>query len=160
MEKTFTLIATWPTVLTEQDAARYLSLDISHFRQVARELGVIPINLIDDSARWRKRDLDSMVSKLPYMTDYWAKSDAESPVRLDNQTIEAIAKAVRMEMGPSVEPHLLAKLVSIGDTIDLLGVGRTTVYRLIKEGALSKRKIGRRSLITRTSIERLQEREG
>jgi excisionase family DNA binding protein len=38
-----------------------------------------------------------------------------------------------------------------------LGVGRTTIYDLIRQGRLEKIKLGRRSLVTISSIRRLVE---
>jgi excisionase family DNA binding protein len=44
---------------------------------------------------------------------------------------------------------------SPGKAAGLLGLGRTTIYKLIKVGALETVKIGTRTLITRDAIERL-----
>lgn len=49
----------------------------------------------------------------------------------------------------------MPRLVSIGDTTELLGVSRSTVNRLMRSGALSTVAIGRRRLITAESIERI-----
>lgn len=43
-------------------------------------------------------------------------------------------------------------LVTIDDAAEALGIGRTMVYQLIKEGELIPAKIGRRSLVTAASI--------
>jgi len=51
----------------------------------------------------------------------------------------------------SIEPLT----VSIKDTAQLLGVGRSTIYRLIGEGRLQCVKIGRRALIKAASIRTL-----
>lgn len=48
-----------------------------------------------------------------------------------------------------------ALLVSINDTAKALNLGRTSVYELIKEGRLETRKMGRRRLVTVSSIRRL-----
>jgi len=45
--------------------------------------------------------------------------------------------------------------LSINDTAKALGIGRSTVYALIKSGALDVIKIGRRTLLTTDSIRRL-----
>ncbi|WP_210482880.1 helix-turn-helix domain-containing protein [Microvirga antarctica] len=46
-------------------------------------------------------------------------------------------------------------LVDIPETGRLLGVGKTSVYALIKSGKLKTRRILRRNLITRDSIDAL-----
>ncbi len=46
-------------------------------------------------------------------------------------------------------------LYSITETVEVLGVGRTTIYGLIGEGKLQTVKIGRRTLVTAESISRL-----
>ena len=43
--------------------------------------------------------------------------------------------------------------VSIADATALLGIGRSTAYRLIDSGDLQTRKCGRRTLVTMESIQ-------
>ncbi|UNC14057.1 helix-turn-helix domain-containing protein [Acidiphilium multivorum] len=45
--------------------------------------------------------------------------------------------------------------VSINSAAKALGIGRSSVYSLIKEGRLEVIKIGRRTLLTTASIKRL-----
>lgn len=45
--------------------------------------------------------------------------------------------------------------ISINDTAKVLGVGRSSIYGLMKEGRLESIKIGRRTLLTTASINRL-----
>ena len=45
--------------------------------------------------------------------------------------------------------------ISINDTAKALGVGRSSVYSLLKSGRLDAIKIGRRTLLTTESIKRL-----
>jgi excisionase family DNA binding protein len=44
---------------------------------------------------------------------------------------------------------------TIKDTAKALGVGRTTIYDLIRRNRLEKVKIGRRTLVTTASIRKL-----
>lgn len=50
--------------------------------------------------------------------------------------------------------------VSIKDTVTALGVGRTTVYEMIKDGRLEAFKLGRRTLVRTESIRRLVDAQG
>ena len=45
--------------------------------------------------------------------------------------------------------------VSIDQAKDLLSVGRTTIYSLLSLGLLTRIKVGRRTLVTLESIQRL-----
>jgi excisionase family DNA binding protein len=45
--------------------------------------------------------------------------------------------------------------LSISETCELLGASRMTLYRQIKSGTISAAKIGRRTIIKRTEIEKL-----
>jgi excisionase family DNA binding protein len=44
--------------------------------------------------------------------------------------------------------------LSIAEVVRILGIGRSTLYAIIKEGRLPVRKIGRRSLILREDFDR------
>ncbi|MCQ2005701.1 helix-turn-helix domain-containing protein [Rhizobium sp. NRK18] len=44
--------------------------------------------------------------------------------------------------------------LSIAQTARLLGIGRSTLYCIIKEGRLPVRKLGKRTLILREDLER------
>lgn len=46
-----------------------------------------------------------------------------------------------------------ALLVDHDEAARLLGVGRTTIWRMVKRGELTQVNIGRRALITRESLE-------
>lgn len=45
------------------------------------------------------------------------------------------------------------------DAARVTGLGLTTIYRLVNDGTLDRRKVGTRSLITATSLRRLVEGE-
>lgn len=46
-----------------------------------------------------------------------------------------------------------SKLVSINDAARMLGIGRSTLYLILKDGQLPARKLGKRTLILRSDIE-------
>jgi excisionase family DNA binding protein len=48
-------------------------------------------------------------------------------------------------------------LLSIGEAAQLLGIGRSTLYRLLTDGDLTGVKIGARTLIRRSDLEALLE---
>ena len=50
--------------------------------------------------------------------------------------------------------------VSINDTVRMLGIGRTSVYEMIKDGRLDAFKLGRRTLVKAASIRRLVDGAG
>ncbi len=52
----------------------------------------------------------------------------------------------------------MKKLISIDETCRILGVGKTTTYKLINEGTLLTVHIGRRHLVQVDSIEDLFEK--
>jgi excisionase family DNA binding protein len=54
-----------------------------------------------------------------------------------------------------METHMEPLALSINETAKLLGVGRSSVYALLKTGRLDAIKIGRRTLLTTESIKRL-----
>jgi excisionase family DNA binding protein len=47
--------------------------------------------------------------------------------------------------------------ISINDTAKALGIGRSSVYSLLKSGRLDAIKIGRRTLLTIESVKRLSQ---
>jgi excisionase family DNA binding protein len=53
------------------------------------------------------------------------------------------------------ETNMEPLVISINDTAKALGVGRSSIYSLIKDGRLESIKIGRRTLLTTASINRL-----
>lgn len=56
---------------------------------------------------------------------------------------------------PETKQNMEPLAISINATAKALGVGRSSVYSLIKTGKLEAIKIGRRTLLTTASIKRL-----
>ena len=84
-----------------------------------------------------------------------APTAAELAARLDSALNElaSIAREVRSleSAGTRVAPEPV--LLSPEEAAAVLGVGRSTIYRLIDEGALRRMLIGRRALIPRADID-------
>jgi excisionase family DNA binding protein len=51
-----------------------------------------------------------------------------------------------------METHMELLAISINETAKALGIGRSSVYTLLKSGRLDAIKIGRRTLLTTESI--------
>lgn len=107
-------IFAWPASLSDQDAARHLSLDTAIFKIATREHRVNPVTIGGVERRSRKRD---------------------------NQTIEAIANEICKELIGAEGANSKVQLESIGDALDLLEVGVSTVYHLLEDGALTRKKV-------------------
>jgi excisionase family DNA binding protein len=85
----------------------------------------------------------------------------------DNCAKRAYKKRKRDEKVQEVAPVAVQKVqhnqsqikhkdfLSIAETCELLGASRMTLYRQIKNGTINAAKIGRRTIIKRTEIEKL-----
>lgn len=51
-------------------------------------------------------------------------------------------------------------LVDICEACELLSIGRTTLYRLIREGDVTVKKVGRRTLVVYASLQRFVDEVG
>lgn len=52
------------------------------------------------------------------------------------------------------------RAMSVNEAADALGLGRSTVYGLLKSGQLEAIRLGRRTIVTSSSIDRLLARAG
>ena len=59
---------------------------------------------------------------------------------------------------PTKDFHVNKLSYSIDEAVDASGIGRTTIYALIKAGELTPVKIGKRTLIRKSDLEALLER--
>ena len=148
------LVEGWPALMTTEMAARYLSADEAHFLKLASTFELPCVQIDELSARWRKQDLDRVIKKLPSTPARHLSDSGKRIVQLDHSQIEAIAEAISKRIGRH-RTTSESQLVSIADATAILGIGRSTVYRLISEGALQTRRIGRRTLVPRSELERM-----
>ncbi len=148
MEEIRSHVVGWPALMTQEVAASYLSLDSDTFIAATTRYSIAPMLVESEKLRWRKADLDRLIRRFPYDQ---LLAPTERLLRLENSALEYIATKVaeKLDQGPARQS---SPMVSINETAQLMGVGRSTIYRLIETGRLSKRKIGRRTLITRDSI--------
>ena len=91
------------------------------------------------------------------MSDYRVTSDGTD--RLAHMQIgapsgAAIKEALSKEKKPALHPvRDAALLYSVADAARLLGIGKSTLWGMISRGEISTRKIGRRTLIRRQTLE-------
>ena len=149
------ILRPWPLLLTTEMASQFLSLDRERFLELVKQIRIDAIDIDGDEVRWHRRDIEKAVSKLPKI---YSQSLMKSSLRarsLDDSTIDRIAAAVAVRM-QGVGQARLPELVSLRDACKALGVGRSTIYRLINTGRIEVKHIGRRSLIPRSEIEKIQ----
>jgi len=135
-------------LLSQRSAARYLSLDEASFQSFAARRGMRPVEPLPSELRWSRTDLDGLVKRLPVVQLHDTTRDRAAN-ELGQGTIAKIAAAVAGHLNerPTNDP---CALLSIKDAMGLLGLGKTTIYKMIEEGGLQARRIGRRTLIPRS----------
>jgi excisionase family DNA binding protein len=148
----------WPALLSAELACRYLSLESAAFLKLADRWGIMPVDVEDGARLWRRSDLDKLVRRLPTV-DIRSDTPGQRTVRLHPNDLDRLAKAVVALLEARVPAQIGpgADLLSIPSVARQLGIGRTTVYRMIGEGRLDVRKIGRRTMITTASVNRVIE---
>ena len=149
----------WPILMGTAMAARYLSLDENSFALVTYRAGVHPVDLGLAMVRWRRNELDRLVNNLPANSGL---SGVDRPAADPDRT-EAIVSRVVDELSrrtlprePAV-PHTgsVSEAMGLNDAAKAIGVGRTTIYKLIAEGRLATKRFGRRVLVRRADLEAL-----
>ena len=92
------------------------------------------------------------------MSDYRLTSDdacRPALMQIGAPTGAAIKKVISKEKEPALHPvRDAALLYSVADAARLLGIGKSTLWGMISRGEISTRKIGRRTLIRRQTLER------
>lgn len=142
----------WPALMSTEMAARYLSLDKEALLRLASHFNTPVVKGVDRPIRCRRQDLDLLIKKLPSAPSSYSDDRHPRLITLENSQIEAISDAIAQR----VEPYTTgfeSKLVSIKEACAILGIGRTSIYRMIAESRLETRRIGRRTLILRSDIQ-------
>lgn len=146
------VVQNWPVLLTSEMAAMYLSVTADHFAIVIQKLQLQAIDVGDGTFRWDRRDLDERLVLLPKVSQ--AVISNASVQQAESRSIDQLARAVAEKLGHS-RPSNPPSLVSIREASERLGIGRTTIYRLISMGDLQPTRIGRRTLIPIEQINRV-----
>ena len=142
----------WPALMSSEMAARYLSVDEQTLFRLADQFNNPAIEIEGLAIMWRKQDLDRLIKKLPLVSPSVRDADKPRLFKLDGSQLNEIAEQIARRIERS-QPNTAAKLVSINDACAFLGLGRTSVYRMVKDGTLQARRIGRRTLILREELE-------
>lgn len=142
--------------MSTETAARYLSVSEDDLFELATMHSINLAEIGDGVERWRRVDLDRLIRKLPVVDVPQSKARAPRLMRLDANQIETIAEIVAQKLS-NASARPAPRLVSINEACALLGLGRSSVYRLIGDGQLEYAKIGRRTLVRVESIQALTE---
>lgn len=146
------IVQTWPILLTSEMAAMYLSITIVHFEVVSQNLQLQAVDVGDGVLRWDRRDLDKQLALFPKVA---ATTNSSATKQKDEaRSIDQLAQAV-LEKLVYYKTSKSPSLVSIDEASERLGIGRTTIYRLISMGVLQPTRIGRRTLIPVVQLERV-----
>ena len=142
----------WPALMSSETAARYLSVDEQTLFRLADQFHNPAIEIEGLSIRWRRQDLDRLIKKLPLVSPSAREANRPRLLKLDGSQLNEIAEQVARRI-ERTQPNTTAKLVSINDACAILGLGRTSVYGMLKDGTLQARRIGRRTLLLREELE-------
>ena len=146
----------WPAALTLDQACRYLSIEQQGFGALMDRSRILPVDLGDGTPRWRRSDLDSLLKRLPVLPQSTPASGT-STITLDRKTIDEIVAAIRTSL-PSADASDMPRaggVVSIKGASKQLSLSRSTLYKRIADGTLEVRRIGKRTLVLQSSIDRL-----
>jgi excisionase family DNA binding protein len=146
----------WPAALTLSQACQYLSIEKAGFGALMGRSHILAVDLGDGIPRWRRSDLDNLLKRLPVLPQSTPASGTAA-IHLDRKTIDEIVSAIRASL-PSSDVSDMPRaggVVSIKGAIKQLGLSRTTLYKMIADGTLEVRKIGKRTLVLQDSIDRL-----
>ena len=143
------LLPDWPALMSAEMASRYLSIDENSLAIVTAAAGVHPVDLGLDLQRWRRRDLDRLVNGLPVKLQEPPRIKPTTGA-LDEAALESLILRVQERIK---RPEKLA--LSIAETAALIGLGRSTIWKMVKDGKLRQVKVGNRTLFLRSDIDAL-----
>ena len=154
MDRKRVIIDGWPVLMSLDVSALYLSVDHSTFLRLALEHCVQAVDVGLESPRWRKADLDRLVRRLPAIP---ASPSAETIDRrsMSDADIDKLATAVAQRISAD-ESRCAPELFSIKDAGWILGLGRSTIYRLISERSSGGPQYRQADARYEDAIERLQ----
>jgi len=148
------LLPNWPILMSTDMAARFLSVDELTFALVAERSNLKPVNLGVPLVRWRRAELERLVAKLETaehtVTDPRLVAMREADEGLAERIVQTVVS--RVAAADRQPPPLM---VSVRDAGKLMGVGYTTIYKLIGDGRLPAHRLGGRTLIKRSDVEAL-----
>ncbi|WP_255551813.1 helix-turn-helix domain-containing protein [Erythrobacter crassostreae] len=146
----------WPALMSSEMAARYVSVDEDLLLHLASQMDIPVVEVEDLAIRWRRQDLDRLIKKLPSASSKLISDRPARIFKLERSQVEAIAETVARHLERH-ESRSESKLVSINEATSILGIGRSSVYRMISEGTLETRHIGRRTLLLRSDLNAILE---
>ena len=153
MSNTRVLIEGWPALLPSRTAATYLSVDSDAFNELVAKHGIQPVEPAPGEVRWKRGDLDKIVSRLPVVPTPpcgWRRLIVE----LNDETISRIAAAISRRADDEAG-HAHEEFMSVRRTAAHLSVAISSVYRMMGDGRLESVLAGGRRLIRRRSIDAL-----
>lgn len=144
----------WPILLTAAMAARYLSVDEHSFGIIVEKSGVCPVDLGLPLVRWRRSELDRLVGRLPSAPPLEAAVRSTSAPDPAEVMVQRIVQGVTQRVAAQpAEPR--AHALSLKDAAKMIGISRSTLYRLVGEGWLPTARVGSRVLVKRSDVEAL-----
>lgn len=146
------LIEGWPALMSTEMAARYLSVEKEKLIDLASLFDAQVVELDNGRVRWRRQELDRLIKKLPQVSSRALAAQPARVFRLEPSQLDELADAVALRLERKA-PAAERKLISIREAGSILGIGRSTIYRMINEGRLERRRIGRRTLIQIESVQ-------
>ena len=148
----------WPILMGTELAARYLSMDENSFALMMRREGVRPVELGLSMIRWRRTELDRLVADLPSASAMPAgdvtSEDPDRTVFIAKRIAEELAR--RTIIGERGGKHNSnAESFNIAEAAEIIGISKSTIYKLMAEGKLETLRIGGRRLVRREAIQAL-----